>query len=938
MLLERVSETAQVAEALRDAAAGRSAQILLTGPLGIGRSALLQELPGYAGQEVYVLRAGAAPMEQDFAFGVVRQLFDSLLAVAPAEDRERWLRDAGSARLVFADDALPDEESPDCACEAVLHDLRSLLARVSADAPLLILLDDLHWADTSSLRWLAYLGKRLNGLRVVLVCTVRDGDPRAQDPLVREVVDSSTLVLRPQPLSPAAVRTMVRLKFGEPGEEEFVRACHEISAGNPVFLLAVLVGLAVGGHRPTADRAQAARSLRPRQLRERLANSLRAQSTPVRDLAAAIATLGEHGDPVLIARLAGLDEIGTEQALRGLHQLGLLADAGEPRFVHRVVQDAVESSMTVAQRQYWHESAATRLYQAGRPAEQVAAQLMAVATSSMPWSAAVLRTAADTAVRRGAPDVAARYLRRALLDSSEQGEDRARLLIDLATAERSFDTSACERHISQAIPLLSTARDRAAAALRIFPGFLGTLPPSAVDLLRRAAEELGCPDQLRGSARDVGLRLEARLRHSAREDAAELADAVERLRRLGEEPAVCSGAERELLAVLLNAATLSAGVPAAEVARHANRILEREPATSARSRSVLPLLALGFLGADSLRTLCSWHATEEQTRRHSGAAVDALVHAERALVFVGLGRLAPAREHVESAFDLGPADWQEAGDIATAALCAVALEVRDPMFTERVLCHLGRHQPAGLISTGLRRLLEGAAQAQRGHWSDALDTVLAGGRTFEAAGWHNSLLFPWRPWAIGLYRRLGDTRSALVLAEEEHGRATAWGAPAAVGRALRLHGALLSGEPGTALLREAVEVLRGSANELELARTLRALGRRLGDGGQAQAVLREAAVLARACAAPWRTERGAPAGEEAPGAPGGAAPEALLTPTESRVAALVTRGLTNQEIAGELGVSSRAVEKHLTNSYRKLGTPGRREFVALWKGSDPAVV
>ncbi|MDH6114871.1 DNA-binding CsgD family transcriptional regulator [Kitasatospora sp. MAP12-15] len=933
MLLERVSETALVTEALRDAAAGRSAQILLTGPLGIGRSALLQELPACAGDDVYVLRANAAPMEQDFAFGVVRQLFDSLLAVAPEADRERWLRDCGSARLVFADDTLTVEESPDCACEAVLHDLRSLLVRVSADVPLLILVDDLQWADSSSLRWLAYLGKRLHGLRAVLVCTLRDGDPRAQDPLVREVADGSGRVLRPRPLSLEAARTMVRQKFGEAGDEEFVQACHEVSAGNPVFLLAVLVDLVVTGHRPRVDQVDAARLLRPRQLRERLAGCLRTQSQSVRDLAVAIATLGEHGDPALIAKLAGLDSIGTGGALRGLYQLGLLAGQGEPRFVHRVVQDAVESSLTVAERQHWHESAAAQLYHAGRPTEQVAAQLMAIATSSMPWSAAVLRTAADTAVRRGAPDVAARYLRRALLDSSEQGEDRARLLIDLATAERSFDTSACERHISQAIPLLSTPRDRAAAALRIFPGFLGTLPPSAVDLLRQAAEDLGSPDLLTGSARDPGLRLEARLRHAAREDSAELADAVERLHRMGEQPSVGSGAERELLAVLLNAATLTAALPAAEVARHADRILEREPATSARARSVLPLLALCFLGADSLRTLRSWHATEEQTRRQRGAAVDALVHAERALVFVGLGRLTPAREHVESAFELGPADWQEAGDIATAALCAVALEVRDPAFGERVLTHLGRHRPTGLISTGLLRLLEGAAQAQRGRWSDALDSVLSSGRQFGAAGWHNPVLFPWRPWAVGLHRRLGDTRSALVLAEEEYAYATAWGAPVGLGRALRLRGALLGGEVGSDLLREAVGVLRGSANELELARALRALGRRLGEGAEAEAALREAAVLARGCAAPWRAERAVLGGDEAPGA----APEALLTPTESRVAALVTRGLTNQEIAGELGVSSRAVEKHLTNSYRKLGTSGRREFVALWKGSDPAV-
>ncbi|MDH6125730.1 LuxR family transcriptional regulator [Kitasatospora sp. GP82] len=934
MLLERGPELALVRETLLAAAEGRSALVLLTGPMGVGRSALLRELPSCATDEMHVLRANAAPMEQDFAFGVVRQLFDSLLAVTPDDVRERWLREAGSARPVFADHDLPLEQSPTvCASDLVLHDLRSLLARISADTPLLVLVDDLQWADASSLRWLAYLGKRLHGLRVVLVCSLRDGDPRAQEPLMREVTETATRVLRPGPLSLEATEAMVREQFEEPGDEEFVRACHEISAGNPVFLMSVLLGLVVSGYRPTADQADTARSLRPRQLKERLAGCLRTQSQPVRDLAAAIATLGEPGDPALAARLAGLDAIGSAGALRVLHQLGLLADEREPRFIHRVVQDAVEYSMTMAERQHWHESAASLLYSSGRPAEQVAAQLMAVATSSRPWSAAVLRTAADTALRRGAPDMAARYLRRALLDSSEQGEDRARLLIDLATVERAFDPSACERHISQAIPLLSTSRDRAAAALRISPGFLGTVAPSAVDILRQVAADLGSPGLLKGPARDAALRLEARLRHRAREDAGELAAAVERLRRHEGDLPVCSGAERELLAVLLNAATLSGSPSAAEVAHQADRILEREPATSTRAQSVLPLLVLSFVGADSLRSIGSWLAAEEQTRRQSRVVADPVVHAEHALVSVARGRLAPARDHAERVFDLADAHWQEAGVISTAALAWVALETGDLAFSDRVLVYAGRRRPASLISASMLRLLGGMVQAQRGDWTGALDTVLTCGRQLEVAGWHNSVLFPWRYRAVGLYQRLGDPRSALALAEEEYAQAAAWGAPVGVGRALRLGGGLRDGRAGTEMLREAVGVLRNSANELELARALRSLGRRLGQGAEAEALLREAGELARACAAPWRVERVATAGDGVSGAP----PEAVLTRTESRVAGLVGSGLTNQEIARELGVSCRAVEKHLTNSYRKLGISGRRQLVAVLEGTAPAV-
>ena len=100
MLHERDAELAQITGALRAAREGRPSLVLLTGPLGIGRSALLQRLPAQAvngAEDVRVLRANAAPVEQDFAFGVVRQLFDSLLAGAPRELRERWTRESAAS-------------------------------------------------------------------------------------------------------------------------------------------------------------------------------------------------------------------------------------------------------------------------------------------------------------------------------------------------------------------------------------------------------------------------------------------------------------------------------------------------------------------------------------------------------------------------------------------------------------------------------------------------------------------------------------------------------------------------------------------------------------------------------------------------------------------------------------------------------------------------
>ncbi|MEU1949740.1 AAA family ATPase, partial [Streptomyces sp. NPDC020125] len=128
MLLEREAELAQVAEALRAGAAGDSSLMLLTGPMGIGRTALLQQLPMLAeGEEIRVLRANAAPVEQDFALGVVRQLFDSLLTGAP-EELHAWRlgTEDDLYRTVFSDDApLLDDGGTLTMPEEALYGLRS---------------------------------------------------------------------------------------------------------------------------------------------------------------------------------------------------------------------------------------------------------------------------------------------------------------------------------------------------------------------------------------------------------------------------------------------------------------------------------------------------------------------------------------------------------------------------------------------------------------------------------------------------------------------------------------------------------------------------------------------------------------------------------------------------------------------------------------------
>jgi DNA-binding CsgD family transcriptional regulator len=383
--------------------------------------------------------------------------------------------------------------------------------------------------------------------------------------------------------------------------------------------------------------------------------------------------------------------------------------------------------------------------------------------------------------------------------------------------------------------------------------------------------------------------------------------------------------------VLLHAATLTCRLSADEVSDLGNHILEREPATAAHAQSALPLVAATLIAADSVQGVSSWLSIEQQGWRQDLTVAEALVHVEQAMVLIARGRLVQAREHAERAMRLADTDWHEVGALSTIVLAAIALEVREPALSEQILTGAGRRRSASLALTAMLDILSASVDAQRGHWTNALDRLLACGRQLEASGWRNPALFPWRPWAISLHHRLGDTRSALALADEEHARAATWGAPATLGRALRLQGWLHGGSRGVTMLREAADTLRSSANQLELARTLVLLGRQLGDGAEAEATLREGGTLAATCGATWLVER-AQCGQ------GTTQPETALTRTERRVAALASRGLTNQEIADELGVSSRAVEKHLTNSYRKLGITGRPGLVEAFAGTELADV
>jgi len=935
MLLKRESELDRTAAALRGAQAGRGSLLVITGPFGIGRSALLDAAAGLGtAQGALVLRANTALTERDYDLGVARQLLEPPLRRAAAKASRDWTAGAARHALPALSDSLSDSPAGEEGTArsdpggAVQGGLLALIENMAHDRVLLLLVDDLHWADPASLRLLGRLAGELRRLRVLLVCTVRDGDALSEHRLVREVTAHASGTLCPAALDLDDTGALIRDRLGRVPDEDFVLSCHQVTRGIPVFLAAVLAQAdpSEAHPGPTPGRA-AAPSLRNSLLRRRVLLCVEWQPEEVGLLARALAVLAGQVGPDLVGRAAGVDDVERDQALRCLRRLGLLTENRLPRFVHPVVREVLEEAVPAPERDRLHAAAASLLHSGGHPAEDVAAQLLAISTKQGAWAIETLRAAADAALRRGAPRTAARYLRRALLDCSSHDVDRARLLVNLATAERDFSALASVRHLFHAVPLLESARERAAATAELGSTVLSLSPLPVGELLRKVAEDLGPADRLRGGDRQLALRLEARIRFASAWDPAALACSLKRLQALGPEPATGTVAERELVAALLFAASVTIGLRASQVAPLAHRVLRDQQSSSAPSPFLHPLAMGTLFAADSVARPGDWldTARRDAASREPGPEL-ALALLQQAMVHLSCGRLRKARTEALAAFEIARDDDSEVLVEMAGALAVVALQSRDAALTDRLLA-VRWAVPEDSYPAALLAILRAAAATDRNELHAALEHVLGAGHRLEQQGWRNPAYVPWISRAVLVYRRLGDRDRADELSLLELERARAWGGAATLGPALTVRGQVVEGQAGTDLLREAVEVLETSANRFELSRALLTLGERLQPTvpEEAQALLGRAHRLATECGVSWVTVRtGGQLGDQLsvpPARPG-------LTSTERRVAEFASAGRTNQEIADTLGVSRRAVEKHLTHCYRKLSCEGRAALAA----------
>lgn len=191
MLLEREKELARAEQAVRAAVAGNGSMMAIIGPPGVGKSALLRTLVDAAAPHVRVLRASGTLLEQDFTFGIAQQLFEPLLAGVEKAHWATWFQGAASlVRGMLFGDSCSIGLNRSLRQETILQGLNSLITNLSEDKALLIAVDDLQWADAASLRWLAYLARRLDGARVLVAGAFSEECEASDHTLLREIATS----------------------------------------------------------------------------------------------------------------------------------------------------------------------------------------------------------------------------------------------------------------------------------------------------------------------------------------------------------------------------------------------------------------------------------------------------------------------------------------------------------------------------------------------------------------------------------------------------------------------------------------------------------------------------------------------------------------------------------------------------------------------------
>jgi DNA-binding CsgD family transcriptional regulator len=931
-LLERERELAAVEEVL----GRRSGVLTIEVGVGIGKTSLVQAACRRAQEIGYdVLSAQGSELEADFAFGVVRQLFERRLTAAGTDERASLLVGPAAAvrPLLLGESA---EASARNTSFAVLHGLYWLAVNLSAARPLLLAVDDAHWADESSLRWLTYLARRLDGLNVVLLVALRPADPAFANATLLSLRAEASTILRPALLSENAVGALVRAAMGSRSNDALCQAVWTASGGNALYVTELLRALELDDRHPaeigSAELLVGGLEGIGRQV---IARVRRVDPAALR-FAQALAVLGNGCELRHAAATADVEMPDATRLATVLVRLEVLADDDPPRFIHPVVRGALEASLGGDARDAGHRSAARLLHADRASAGQIAAHLTFVRPAGDDWVLARLDEAAQEAIENGAPKVAADLLNRALAEPPPASH-RIGLLRRTARAEVSAGRETALLHLEEALRLSVDPRERAEITVEVAEAYAALFRwVDAVDAIERGLAELGNVDAA------LATRLESELAIRGLHDARCAARVKPVLERCG---APSSAATQAEALAARGMAMLLAGRPAEEAAIPLELGLSRARAQIENWDTRAALLWCLVIAEHFHTVETAVEPMVAEIQRTGSARGFVAVYSTLALLKLRLGALPEADAAARVALQvMCESDLRPGLAFAVTVLADVAVEAGELAEAEALFSLLPQQGwPAG-VGTVLIPAARARLRLAQDRPAEALIDFEACAAMFSPEVWGTEIrdvgYLHARAGMAQALLRLGERERARDVAEAELADVMAFGGPRALGIALRIAGLAHGGSKGIDLLGQSVASLCNSPAVLERAHSLAELGaalRRNGSRSAAREPLAEALDLAARCGARPLAAR---VREELKAT--GARPRRewrtgleALSPRELRVAQLAAAGRTNREIAYQLYVTLKTIEGHLARAYTKLGIERRHQLSKFFDGEKP---
>jgi DNA-binding CsgD family transcriptional regulator len=924
-VLGREHETAVLAAAARDACRGRGRVVWLQGEPGIGKTALVDAVIADArrlGMAVY--RAGADESGRAFPL----RLFADCLRASPTTSDGPG---AELGRLLYGTAERADALDP---VLAAVEGTLETVGRLCAERPVLLVLEDLQWADPSSLVTWRRLAAGAVRLPLLLIGTAAPAPRRAEVARLRDAVaDGLGEALEIGPLGPAeALALFARGVRAEPGPR--LRRLLPEAGGNPLYVEELAGALVRGG---LLDSAGGRAELRPdagdlpRSLGAAVTRRLGFLSAEARGMLRMAALLGNAFDVHRLVVVLGRSAASMADPLDEAHAAGVLTETDDARltFRHGLIRQALIEELSASLRTALHRQFAQALAEHGAPFDAVATHLLASPGVAEPWVAGWLAGLSERALWAAA-EPAAELLTLALDGPAAAGERREILATRLTVVLRLLGRDTPADEVAAELLRTSAHPERRAQAWMC--------------RLRTANRQSRLDDATAiaaGALADTGLPAGYRARIRAR-------SAVVLLKQERRAQA------REQAVLALREGEAAGDAVAAGHARHALSHIDVEPAA-----------ALAHLDA-GLAGLASAGADPE------APSVRIMLVDNRLAQLNNLGRRA---EFEATARELPELTRRVGAPRTATTMVAAAMGCYDFGAWDDALAYLDRMPPELPPATTIgRHGLAALICAHREDWSGAERHVTAGGRVPIAAGdtriysgylvaanamraeadgdqdraaellatWvtaepgHDAKeRYMWLPALVRLALANGDkvlAAAAVTAAEQDADQPGALAMQRAAGGLCR---AQLDGDAAAVLRVARVYAEHGwprmravaceeAAVQLAAAGRAEAARAAFNDAVRGYAELGATWDLRRADARlrPLGIRRGARTLDQRPDS-GWAA----LTAAERRVADLVARGRSNPDIAAELFLSPRTVQTHVSRILRKLGHTSRMEII-----------